>query len=310
MGDDWLTGVSAFPLTPLRDGRVDGAALAGLVHRLVGAGVESIGLLGSTGAYTYLTREQRRDVARIAAAESDGVPVLVGVGHCASSEVGALAQDAQQAGARGVLLAPVAYQPPTDDEIVALYEDAVRELSVPLVVYDNPATTHVELSLETYARVASLPRVAAVKIPPVPLEAAAARAHLQRIREAVPASVRIGVSGDAAGAAGLLAGCDLWFSALGGTLPEHVLAIARAAQSGDAALATALSDRLQGLWDLFARCGGSIRVVAEIAAQLGLVQRPVLPRPLLPLDPVLQGDVAEVLAGLGVSRPGGRAGSG
>jgi 4-hydroxy-tetrahydrodipicolinate synthase len=294
----WLHGLSAFPLTPLRDGDVDGSALEGIVDRLVDAAVDSIGVLGSTGVYTYLTREQRRRVVEIAARRSGDLPVLAGIGHCATDEVLALAEDAQRAGADAVLLAPVTYQPLTDDEVVGLYEDVSRELSVPLVVYDNPGTTHVDLSLETYARIAELPQVAAVKIPPVPAEAAAAQERIAAVRAAVPERVRIGVSGDAVGARGLLAGCDLWFSALAGTLPEPLLEISRAASAGREQEALALSARLQDLWDLFAECGGSLRVVAELARQLGLVHDPVLPRPLRPLDPAQQERVARALAAL------------
>lgn len=294
----WLRGLSAFPLTPLRDGDVDGPALEGIVDRLVDAAVDLIGVLGSTGVYTYLTREQRRRVVEIAARRSGDLPVLAGIGHCATDEVLALAEDAQRAGADAVLLAPVTHQPLTDDEVVGLYEDVSRELSVPLVVYDNPGTTHVDLSLETYARIAELPQVAAVKIPPVPAEAAAAQKRIAAVRAAVPERVRIGVSGDAVGARGLLAGCDLWFSALAGTLPEPLLEISRAASAGREQEALALSARLQDLWDLFAECGGSLRVVAELARQLGLVHDPVLPQPLRPLDPAQQECVARALAAL------------
>ncbi|MEE1649753.1 dihydrodipicolinate synthase family protein [Brachybacterium sp. J144] len=294
----WLHGLSAFPLTPLRDGGVDETALGGLLDRLVEASVDSIGVLGSTGAYTYLTREQRRRVVEIAVDRSAGLPVLAGIGHCATDEVLSLAEDAQRTGADAVLLAPVSYQRLTDDEVVGLYEDVTRELSVPLVVYDNPATTHVDLSLETYARIAALPQVAAVKIPPVPADPATARGRVAAVRDALPERVRIGVSGDAVGATGLLAGCDLWFSALAGTLPGPLLAIARAAIEGRPAEAQELSARLDGLWELFAECGGSLRVVAAVAQQLGLVGERVLPRPLRSIDAAQQERVARVLAAL------------
>lgn len=294
----WLHGLSAFPLTPLRDGDLDEPALEGIIDLLVDASVDSIGVLGSTGVYTYLTREQRRRVVEITVRRSGDLPVLAGIGHCATDEVLALAEDAQRAGADAVLLAPVTYQALTDDEVVGLFEDVARELSVPLVVYDNPGTTHVDLSLETYARIAELPQVAAVKIPPVPAEPAAARERIAEVRAAVPERVRIGVSGDAVGATGLLAGCDLWFSALAGTLPAPLLEITRGALAGREQEALALSARLQDLWDLFAECGGSLRVVAEVARQLGLAREPVLPQPLRPLALAQQDRVARALAAL------------
>ena len=73
-------GLSAFPVTPADpDGRVDVDALRGLVARLVEAKVDSIGLLGSTGTYVYLSRAERRRAVEAAVAEARGrVPLLVG----------------------------------------------------------------------------------------------------------------------------------------------------------------------------------------------------------------------------------------
>lgn len=297
-----FTGLSAFPLTPLRDDRVDEAAYAGLVGRLRDAGVDSITALGSTGSYAYLSREERRTVAEIAVAEAGDVPVIVGIGALRTSQVQALAEDAQQAGAAGVLLAPMTYQSLTEDDVFGLYEDVTAGLSVPLVVYDNPGTTHVTFTSDLYARIAKLPNVASIKIPGVPTDADAAIAHVAAIRAALPAHVTIGVSGDAFAATGLNAGCDAWYSVIGGTLPGPALAITRAAQAGLAADSTRASDRLAPLWGLFAEFGGSLRVVAAIAEHLGLAPARSLPRPIRGLDEAQRARIAQVVDELGLAR--------
>jgi len=289
-----LTGHSAFPFTPLRDGAVDEAAYAGLVERLAAAGVDSITALGSTGSYMYLDREERRRVAVAAVRHAGPVPVVVGIGALRTADVLALAEDAQEAGARAVLLAPVTYQALTDDEVLGLYEDVTAALSVPLVVYDNPGTTHVRFTPDLYAAIARLPHVASLKIPGVPLDPDAAAAHVRAIRDRIPDSVTVGVSGDARGAAGMIAGCDAWYSAVGGTLPGPVSAITRAARAGDHAAARAESDRLLPLWDLIA-AHGSYRVIAAIAAHLGLVGDDPLPRPVRGLGPDARARVADVV---------------
>ncbi|AZZ53517.1 dihydrodipicolinate synthase family protein [Rathayibacter festucae] len=299
-----LTGLSAFPLTPLRDDAVDGPAFAALVERLAAAGVDSIGALGSTGSAAYLDREERRRVAALAVRHAGQVP-LVRISALRTSQVLALAEDAQEAGAAAVLLAPVSYQPLTDDDVLGLYEDVTAQLSVPLVVYDNPGTTHVTMTDELYGAIARLPRVASIKIPGVPADPAAAAERVTAIRAQVPAGVTIGVSGDASAARGLLAGCDAWYSVIGGTLPGPALTIARAAQSGDRAAAEAESARLQPLWDLFAEHGGSYRVIAAIAEQLGLAAPDCLPRPIRGLDAPARARVAEVVAALDLGTPTG-----
>ncbi|GAB2499020.1 dihydrodipicolinate synthase family protein [Nocardiopsis aegyptia] len=294
-----FTGLSAFPLTPLRDDRFDERAYTGLVTRLAEAGVDSVGALGSTGSYAYLDREERGRVARAAVRSAGEVPVIVGIGSLRTSHVRALAEDAQRAGAAAVLLAPVSYQKLTDEEVFGLYEEVTAELSVPLVVYDNPATTHVTFSDELYARVAALPNVAAIKIPPVPLDPVAARERVDAVRRAVPDHVSVGVSGDGSAATGLAAGCRAWYSVVAGTVPGAVLPLARAALDGDTATADAESERLRPLWDLFA-AHGSLRVVAAIAEHLGLVAPHCLPRPILGLPADQRERVARVVGDLGL----------
>lgn len=289
-----FTGLSAFPLTPLTSsGEVDEAAFAGLVDRLVAAGVDSISPLGSTGSYAYLNRDERARVARSAVERAGGLPVIVGIGDLRTRDVLAHAEDAQVAGASAVLLAPMSYQPLTPDDVFGLYEDVTRELSVPLVVYDNPGTTRFTFTDDLYWAVAKLPEVASIKIPGVPTDPTEATAHIIGLRELLPEHVTLGVSGDGFGATGLNAGCDAWYSVIGGTLPEATLAISRAARSGDAAGAVEASERLCPLWDLFAE-HGSLRVVAVIAEHLGLVRAPSLPSPIRGLSGVARAKVITV----------------
>lgn len=274
-----FSGLSAFPLTPLRDDQVDLAAYSRLIERLVEARVDSIGALGSTGSYAYLDRKERRAVVGTTVERAAGIPVIAGIGALRTSQVLALAEDAQQAGADAVLLAPVSYQALTQDDVAGLYEDVTAELSVPLVLYDNPGTTHFTFSLDLYAHIAQLPHVSAIKIPPITGGAEAARERVQAIRAVIPEHVRIGISGDGVAATGLLAGCDAWFTAVGGTIPSAVSSIARPALEGRADAALAATERLTPLWELVTEFG-SLRVSAVLAEHLGLVAAPCLPRPL------------------------------
>ncbi|MFC3997592.1 dihydrodipicolinate synthase family protein [Nocardiopsis sediminis] len=285
-----FTGLNAFPLTPLDEDRIDEHAFAGLVERLATAGVDAITALGSTGSYAYLTRDERARVARLAVEGAGGVPVVVGVGALRTAHVLELVEDAQSAGASGVLLAPVSYQALTPDDVHGLFEDVTRELSVPLAVYDNPGTTHFAFTDDLYQAIAALPHVASIKIPGVPGEPDAAARRVAHLRTILPAHVTIGVSGDAFAATGLNAGCDAWYSVIGGTLPAPALALTRAARSGDAARAREVSARLQPLWELFG-AHGSLRVTAAIAEHLGLVAPHSLP---LPIRGLGEGDRADV----------------
>ena len=295
-----LAGLSAFPLTPLRGDVVDERAFAGLVERLTAAGVDSITALGSTGSYAYLTPAERARVARIAVEHAGATPVFVGVGDLRTSRVLAHVDSAQEAGAAGVLLAPMTYQPLSDDEVLRLFRTVTEYTDLPVIVYDNPGTTHFTFTMELYARIAELPGIASIKIPGVPADPTAAREHVAMIRAAIPEHVTIGVSGDAFAATGLNAGCDAWYSVIGGTLPAPALSITRAAQAGRTQEAAVESRRLAPLWELFAELGGSLRVTAAIAEHLGLVPPSCLPLPIQGLTDSQRVQVIDVVTELGL----------
>nr|WP_245214787.1 dihydrodipicolinate synthase family protein [Pararoseomonas indoligenes] len=289
-------GLSAFPITPAdAAGRVDTGALAGLLERLAAAGVDSVGLLGSTGTYAYLTRAERRRAVEAAVEALGGrVPVIVGAGALRTDEAMSLAGDAEAAGADGLLLAPVSYTPLTDEEVFQHFAAVAGATGLPVCIYNNPSTTHFTFSDDLVVRLSALPRVAAVKNPaPAPVEA---KAVVQALRARVPAGFSVGYSADWHSPDAVLAGADAWYSVLGGTLPRTCLALTRAAQAGDEAEMRRIDATLHPLWDLFRR-HGSIRVVFAAANLLGLTDAQP-PRPVLPLDEAGRAAVAQALAGL------------
>ena len=289
-----FTGLSAFPLTPLKDESIDEDAFVGLIERLVLAGVDSITALGSTGSYAYLDTDERARVAALTVESALDIPVFVGVGALRTRDVLANVASAEAAGAHGLLLAPVSYQPLTDDEVFGLFRTVTESTDLPVVVYDNPGTTHFTFTTELYSRLAGLDGVASIKIPGTPASPAGWEERIGDIRAAIGSEVTIGISGDAHGAEGLIAGCDAWYTAVGGTIPEPLLEITRAAELGNAQLARELSAELQPLWDLFTEFGGSLRVSAALAEHLGLVGAGSLPLPVRDLDAAAKRKVAEV----------------
>lgn len=292
-----FTGLSAFPLTPLVDDKLDEAAYVRLIERLRTAGVDSIGALGSTGCYPYFSRNERATALRLATEHSGAVPVIAGIGALRTRDVLWLAEDAQKAGVSALLLAPVSYHTLTEDEVFDLYAAVTRELSVPLCVYDNPGATHFTFSDGLLARIAQLPNIGSIKIPPV-----SALERIASLRSQIPETVTLGISGDAIAVDGLNAGCSIWYSVMGGLFPEAALTIARAALAGDTAQAREHSAALAPLWDLFRRYGGSLRVIATAAELLGAVAAPCLPAPLRTLTGDARRQVAEVIETLRLAK--------
>lgn len=105
-----FTGLSAFPLTPVTARGVDEKGFSHILSRLTEARVDSMGLLGSTGSYAYLTREQRKRVATLAKQHAGDIPMMVCVGAVSTDAILHLADDAQAAGANA-LLSVHAYRP-------------------------------------------------------------------------------------------------------------------------------------------------------------------------------------------------------
>ncbi|MDQ1056226.1 4-hydroxy-tetrahydrodipicolinate synthase [Arthrobacter globiformis] len=304
-------GLCAFPLTPLAGDNVDEAALVRLVGRCVDAGADSIGVLGSTGVYTYLLRGERRRVVEAAVEAAQRTPVVAGVGAMRTRDVLECVSDAQAAGASGLLLAPVSYQRLTEEEVYGLYCEVSSASDLPIAVYDNPATTGFTFSDELHGRIAELPGIASIKFPPPAPGQAADR--IARLRAAVPGGVSLGISGDWAAAEALLAGCDVWYSVIAGLFPKTARVIVDLAQtaqigqtvqsgqpSGQGDLALEASAALEPVWALF-RGYGSLRVAATMAEVLGFVEAPCLPRPLKSLDGEGRTRVEEALrlSGLG-----------
>lgn len=294
-----FSGLAAFPITPAdADGRVDLAALRGLVRRLVEAKVDSIGLLGSTGTYAYLSRSERRRAIEAAVDESGGkVAVMAGVGALRTDEAVALAKDAKAAGAGAGLLAPVSYTPLLDQEVFVHFEAVAGESGLPICIYNNPGVTHFTFSADLIQRLSGVSGVVAVKNPAPPADQVGP--HLADLRTRVPAGFSLGYSADPNCAEAMLAGGDAWHSVLGGIFPTTALTICRAAQSGDAAETRRLNARLEPVWRLFREFTG-LRLAHAAANILGLTAAQP-PRPILPLSEAAQARVAGVIEQLELS---------
>lgn len=282
-------GLSSFPLTPAdADGRVDTDGLEGLIERLDAADVDSVGLLGSTGSYVFLSREERRRAVEAAASVLKGRRTLmVGVGALRTSDAVALAKDAEAAGADALLLAPVSYTPLTQEEAYHHFAAVASSTALPLCIYNNPGTTKFNFSDDLLVRLAYMPNIRAVKMPlPADMDYAA---ELARLRPKLGDDFAIGYSGDWGCADATLAGGDAWYSVIGGLLPVPALQLMRAAQSGDSAETKRIDACFQPLWTLFKEFG-SFRVVYAAANMMSLTPL----QPPLPIMPLTSSDCERI----------------
>ncbi|MGH3632900.1 MAG: dihydrodipicolinate synthase family protein, partial [Mycobacterium sp.] len=149
-----IHGIIAYPVTPFDStDSIDTTALTALVDRLVLAGVHAIAPLGSTGELAYLDESEFDTVVDTAIAAVDGrVPLVVGASDLTTANTIRRAQYAEKAGADAVMIVPVSYWKLTEREIVAHYTSIGEAIGIPIMAYNNPATSGIDMSPELLVR--------------------------------------------------------------------------------------------------------------------------------------------------------------
>lgn len=146
------------------DLRVDEARLRAFVDWQIEGGVQGLIPLGSTGEFLSLTREERRLVAGTVVDQARGrVPVLVGTAAEWTDEAISLSREAEELGADGVMIVPPYYSSPTEDELFVHYRRIAEAISVPIMVYNNPNTSNVDLRAEFVARLSEIDNISYIK---------------------------------------------------------------------------------------------------------------------------------------------------
>lgn len=143
---------------------VDASALRRLVNWQIAAGIHGLIPLGSTGEFLSLTRAERQEVVEICVSEAAGrVPVYIGTGAEATFDAVELSREAEAMGADGVMIIPPFYSSPTEDELFEHYRRIGEAISIPIMVYNNPATANVDLIPQTVARLSRIDAVRSIK---------------------------------------------------------------------------------------------------------------------------------------------------
>lgn len=235
-----FAGLLAYPITPLRDDdELDSASLAHLVRNASFAGISGVSVLATSGAGVTFDRGERQAVVQTAVESaamvgtSEGLrestmPVYAAVSAPSTLEVVRLAQDAQSAGASGLLLAPFSYLPLSDTEVRALFLAVSEATTLPICFYNKPMQTHFDVRPVTLAYLASNTHLRAVKDT---MRREDVVGRVGELRAAVGPNFSIGLSSDVQ----LLderPDVDAWHSGLAGMLPGEYIRVWRLAQAG------------------------------------------------------------------------------
>lgn len=140
-------GIIAYPITPFTaDERIDGIALKKSIDRLIAHGVHAIAPLGSTGESAYLSDAEWDETADISIRQVEKrVPVVVGISDLTTRNAVRRAQFAERAGADAVMVLPISYWKLSEQEIFKHYATIAKSIGIPIMVYNNPATSGVDM---------------------------------------------------------------------------------------------------------------------------------------------------------------------
>jgi 4-hydroxy-tetrahydrodipicolinate synthase len=151
-------------VTPFEDGKLDLEALDGLVEFQIEGGTNGIVPCGTTGESATLSHEEHEAVIERVVKRVDGrIPVIAGTGSNSTHEAIRLTRFAKEVGADGALLITPYYNRPTQEGLYRHFESIARSVDIPLILYNVPSRTGVNMLPETVIRLAELKNIIAIK---------------------------------------------------------------------------------------------------------------------------------------------------
>jgi 4-hydroxy-tetrahydrodipicolinate synthase len=240
-----LSGLAVALATPFTTaGEVDLPAFRQLVRHVVAGGVNTLVPLGTTGEASTLLEAERDAIIEACLEESNGHPVVVGTGHNATRQAVAMTKRAQQLGAAGALVVTPYYNKPNADGLVAHYA-AIAEAApgLPLIAYNVPGRTGLNVTPAMLARLWENPQVVAVK------ESSGSLAQIAEVARLLPRGKTLLSGDDNLALAAIAVGASGLVSVLGNVLPRETAAMVSAALQGNGAEALRLHQQLLPLMD-------------------------------------------------------------
>jgi 4-hydroxy-tetrahydrodipicolinate synthase len=289
-----FTGVGTALVTPFtRNGDLDEAAVRRLARRQMDAGVHFLCPCGTTGETPTLTDAERYRVVELVAEEAKGrVPVLAGAGGYDTREVIHTAAEMAGRGASGFLSVTPYYNKPTQEGLYQHYRAFAESTPLPIVVYNVPGRTGVNVEVGTLARLAQIPNIAGVK------EASGNVAQMCEICKAVPDDFIV-LSGDDGLTLPLMAvGGHGIISVASNEIPAEMVEMVQHAERNDFAAARAVHARILPLMSINFIESNPIPVKSAMAA-MGLLEE-TYRLPMVAPKPESKEKILAVLKGLGL----------
>ncbi|HKT72756.1 MAG TPA: 4-hydroxy-tetrahydrodipicolinate synthase [Steroidobacteraceae bacterium] len=235
-------------VTPLRpDGSLDLPAWARLIDFHLANGTSGIVVGGTTGESATLTDAELRELVETACAQARGrIPIIAGAGTSSTAATVARVRWLSELPLQGLLVVTPAYNKPTQEGLYQHFAAVARATRLPVVLYNVPGRTAVDMQPVTVARLAQLPGVVAVK------EAVAETERVRELLALCPRDFAVLSGDDPTARQSILAGARGCISVTANVVPRAMADMIAAASRGDAVAAERLDQPLGGLHrDLF-----------------------------------------------------------
>ncbi len=294
-------GLMPAMVTPFDErGELDLAATEAVIERFIEAGVSGISPLGSTGEASHLTSDERKrfaeEVVRIAAGR---VPIVIGVGFSGTRETEELARHAQETGADAVLVVSPFYWKVGEEALFRHFATVAEAVDIPVVIYNLPMLTGIDLSPSLVARIAAeCPN--AVGLKDTVTEYNHVVGVLQKVKPVRP-DFSVLCGWEDLILPSLLAGADGSICAFANVAPELFVNLVEAAQSGDLTRAAELHRKVLTLVTLGTHSDPAMGAIKVAMNKLGVPISPAVRGPALPATD--EEAIEAVLADAGLLEP-------
>lgn len=280
-------------VTPFRDSAFDETAYRDLIRWHLEEGTNGFVPCGTTGESPTLSHEEHKRVVEVCVeAASKRVPVIAGTGSNSTAEAIELTRHARSAGADAALVVTPYYNKPTQEGLFQHFRAIHDAVDLPIVIYNIPPRSVVDLSVETMARLAELPRIVGVK------DATQDLARPMRTRQAIDGDFCQLSGEDATVLPFLAAGGRGCISVTANVAPRLCADFHRAWRDGDIATASAINDRLMPLHGVLF-CETSPAPVKFALSLMNKCQATVR-LPLVEIGDVSKDKVRDVMAEVGL----------
>ena len=245
MNDCLFTGAATALVTPFLDGAVNFPLFEQLLRRQVDAGIEAVVIAGTTGESATLSDDEKLELfARAKAYVGDSCKIIAGTGSNSTVHTISLSVEAEKCGVDGLLVVTPYYNKATPEGLFAHFASVAHSVNIPLILYNVPSRTGVDIPVEIYRRLSQIPNIVGTK------EASTDVSKVTKILHACGPAFTVWTGNDDLITPVMALGGKGVISVMSNILPVQTQALAKAALDGDFDTASSLQMELQPLVEL------------------------------------------------------------